>query len=332
MSEEANEYLITFANAVREKFSSVLVGQPEDQLKNPIENLVRSLGAQLGHTLNVVTETTAEDIGRPDMAVAVDGALAGYIELKKPGSGADPTRFTSHNAQQWRKFQELPNLIYTDGNAWALYRSGQRVGDIVDIGDIDQRGIRGLKQEATSDFLTVIREFFTWEPITPTSPRALAELLAPLCRFLRDDVLQAVRNSDSALAQLAYEWRTTLFPDATDEGFADAYAQTLTYALLLARFDGASDLRPSRAAETLSHKHKLLGHVLTLLADPQTRREIGTGVDILVRVIGAVDPARLMERDPDPWLYFYEDFLAAYDPRMREERGVYYTPVQVVRC
>lgn len=323
---------MAFANAVREKFASVLVGQPEDQLKNPVENLVRSLGTQFGRTLNVVTEATAEDIGRPDMAVAVGGALAGHIELKKPGTGADPTRFTGHNAQQWRKFQELPNLIYTDGNAWALYRSGQRVGDIVDIGEIDQRGVRGLKQEATPVFLTIIREFLTWEPVTPASPRALAELLAPLCRFLRDDVLQAAKNSDSALAQLAYEWRTTLFPDATDEAFADAYAQTLTYALLLARFDGASDLRPNRAAETLSHKHKLLGHVLTLLADPQTRQEIGTGVDILVRVIGAVDPSRLMERDPDPWLYFYEDFLAAYDPRMREERGVYYTPVQVVRC
>ncbi len=86
------------------------------------------------------------------------------------------------------------------------------------------------------------------------------------------------------------------------------------------------------AAETLSYKHKLLGHVLTLLTDPQTRHEIGTGVDILVRVIAAVNPARLMERDPDPWLYFYEDFLAAYDPRMREERGVYYMPIQVVRC
>src|SRR4030065_527765 len=109
MSEEVNGYLATFANAVREKFSSVLVGQPEDQLKNPIENLVRSLGAQLGHTLNVVTEATAENIGRPDMAVAVGGTLAGHIELKKPGTGADPTRFAGHNAQQWRKFQELPN-------------------------------------------------------------------------------------------------------------------------------------------------------------------------------------------------------------------------------
>jgi len=331
-SEASNEYLVAFANAVREKFSSVLVGQPEDQLKNPVENLVRSLGTQLGHTINVITEATVEDIGQPDMAVAVDGALAGHIELKKPGTGADPTRFTGHNAQQWSKFQELPNLIYTDGNAWALYRSGQRIGDIVDIGEIDQRGVGGLKREKTAVFLTTIRDFLTWEPVTPASPRALAELLAPLCRFLRDDVLTAVKDRDSALAQLAYEWRTTLFPDATDEAFADAYAQTLTYALLLARFEGASDLHPNRAAETLVHKHKLLGYVLTLLTDPQTRHEIGTGVDILVRVIGGVDPVRPTERGPDLWLYFYEDFLAAYDPRMREERGVYYTPVQVVRC
>jgi hypothetical protein len=67
MSEEVNEYLVTFANAIREKFSSVLVGQPEDQLKNPVENLVRSLGTQFGRTLNVVTEAIAEDIGRPDI-------------------------------------------------------------------------------------------------------------------------------------------------------------------------------------------------------------------------------------------------------------------------
>ncbi len=34
----------------------------------------------------------------------------------------------------------------------------------------------------------------------------------------------------------------------------------------------------------------------------------------------------------DPWLFFYEDFLSAYDPKLRKESGVYYTPVEVVRC
>jgi len=332
MNNEANQHLRTFANSVREKFASALAGQPEDQLKGPVENLLTGFGRQFGRHVQVATEAIVVETGRPDMAVGVDGALVGHIELKKPGTGADPSRFTGHNAQQWYKFKELPNLIYTDGNEWSLYRSGQRIGDLVHIGDVDQKGSTALKADMVNVFLSLIRQFFTWEPITPTSPRALAELLAPLCRFLRDDVLQAVSNSESALAQLAHDWRATLFPDATDKEFADAYAQTLTYALLLAQLDGATDLRPNRAAEMLSTNHKLLGHVLMLLTDPQTQRDIGTGVDIMRRIIGAVDPAALTQRDSDPWLYFYEDFLAAYDPKMREERGVYYTPVQVVRC
>jgi len=32
----------------------------------------------------------------------------------------------------------------------------------------------------------------------------------------------------------------------------------------------------------------------------------------------------------DPVVHFYETFLAAYDPMMREVRGVYYTPEPVV--
>ncbi len=31
-----------------------------------------------------------------------------------------------------------------------------------------------------------------------------------------------------------------------------------------------------------------------------------------------------------PWLYFYEIFLAAYDPKLRKDAGAYYTPVEVV--
>jgi hypothetical protein len=47
-------------------------------------------------------------------------------------------------------------------------------------------------------------------------------------------------------------------------------------------------------------------------------------VSLLERAIGAVDP-ELLERSAsgrDVWLYFYEDFLAAYDSRLRKQRGV----------
>jgi len=35
-------------------------------------------------------------------------------------------------------------------------------------------------------------------------------------------------------------------------------------------------------------------------------------------------------RRRDPVIHFYETFLSAYDPRLRELRGVYYTPEPVV--
>ncbi|MGP8200569.1 MAG: type ISP restriction/modification enzyme [Limisphaerales bacterium] len=65
-----------------------------------------------------------------------------------------------------------------------------------------------------------------------------------------------------------------------------------------------------------------------MLVQPEARNEIKIAVDLLERVITAVIPERL--QPGDPWLYFYEDFLAAYDPKLRRDQGVYYTPQAVI--
>ena len=71
-------------------------GAPEDQLRGPLETLVRSLAELVGleaGSVVVVGETTLADLGtRPDYAVTRGGALIGHIELKAPGKGADPRR------------------------------------------------------------------------------------------------------------------------------------------------------------------------------------------------------------------------------------------------
>jgi predicted helicase len=70
------------------------------------------------------------------------------------------------------------------------------------------------------------------------------------------------------------------------------------------------------------------------------------GVNLDERIVWAVDDlAELLHhtdmeailkdfgkhtRQEDPVVHFYETFLAAYDPKMREARGVYYTPEPVV--
>ncbi len=328
--------LAAFAADLTAKFATPLHFNPEDQLKAPIMALLTGAAAALGLTVDVLTEVQdRERSGRPDIGVVTQSLLTGYVELKAPGKGADPTKFRANDKTQWEKFRDLPNLIYTDGNQWALYRGGERVGRLIRLsGDVTTDGAKAVSETDAAAVFELLRDFLLWQPTAPATPRALAEMLAPLCRLLRAEVLAAVQNPESNLAALAVDWRHYLFPDADDAQFADAYAQTLTYALLLARWSGAAELSTARATQTLRPQHGLLAEALKILADEQARTEIETPVNVLERVIGAVDPVALARKLPggDPWLYFYEDFLAVYDPKMRKDRGVYYTPVPVVRA
>ena len=141
----------------------------------------------------------------------------------------------------------------------------------------------------------------------------------------------ALAREASSLRALASEWTGLLFPEGDDAQFADAYAQTVTYALLLARFEGAESLRPAIAVDVLQREHGLLAEALQLLEAPAVREELRMPIELLERAIQAVDSAKLGQ-SADPWLYFYEQFLSAYDPKLRKDRGVYYTPVEVVRA
>jgi len=327
--------LEAFADSLAARFSVQASFNPEDQLKSPVDVLLKAAAGTLGFQVEVITEVQEKALaGRPDIGVARKGLLAGYIELKAPGKGADPTRLKGADKAQWNKFKDLPNLIYTDSNEWTLYRSGERVGRIVRLsGDIISDGASAIAVGDDAALLGLLRDFFNWNPIVPSSPRALAELLAPLCRLLQTEVTDALKNPASNLSSLAVDWRKYLFPDADDGQFADAYAQTLTYALLLARLSGGSVLTADEAVKTIRKEHRLLSESLKLLADNAAREEIKVPVELLERVIAEVDVAALAKKSGgDPWLYFYEDFLAAYDPKMRKDRGVYYTPVPVVHA
>jgi len=333
--ESVEAVLKNYAQEVTAKFAFPIEVNPEDQLKTPIDALLKGIGAAIGLALGVVTEVHTDQLGRPDMGIAVNGLLAGHVELKAPGKGANPEKLKGGDREQWERFKNLPNLIYTDGNDWALYRSGQLEGKMVRLaGDVSTAGPDAIGPADAEAILALMQDFLRWEPIVPSSPSALAKMLAPLCRLLRADVLTALQNHESNLSLLAADWRKYLFPDADDFQFADAYAQTLTYALLLARLSGeGAGLSIPQAAAAIRTGHRLLADALGILGDPKAREEIETPVSVLERVIGAVDPAALTKKAKgDPWLYFYEDFLAAYDPKMRRDRGVYYTPVEVVQA
>ena len=321
-----------FARAAARNFAQNVSASPEDQLKPLVGGLIKRVcAAYVNGTVDYRSEVAPEGVdGRPDLGFTLDRLLVGLVELKAPGTGARPERFRGRNRDQWRRFRDLPNLIYTDGAEWSLYRFGElagraRISDDIAAGDI--------RSDAAPRLDALLRDFINWKPIAPSTARGVAEFLAPLTRFLRDEAADELARAggDSPLRRLGEEWGGLLFPDLDDDQFADAYAQTLAYALLIARFEGAESLKPDAAAGALQAEHALLSEALRLMEAGVVRQKLLTPIELLERAVEAVES---ISADPneDPWLYFYEYFLAAYDSKLRKNRGVYFTPVEVARC
>jgi hypothetical protein len=336
MKPTLSSAIAAFGAKAKEKLSNPAAsGQPEDQLRTPFEQLLGELSeiSNIGKAaVSAVGESSVSDLKtRPDFAVTVHNALVGFVELKAPGKGADPRKFKdSHDKLQWEKLNSLPNIIYTDGNAFSLWQNGQLVGSVVGlIGDIESSG---NKLQAPPGFLGLFESFLRWEPVPPRSAKDLAETTARLCRLLREEVTEQLALKSEALTSLAADWRKLLFPDATDDRFADGYAQAVTFGMLMARAKKiklATGLQ--QAAAELSHTSSLIGAALRLLTDNAENQEtLKTSLGTLTRVLDAVDWSKISKDRPDAWLYFYEDFLEVYDNELRKQTGSYYTPPEVV--
>jgi hypothetical protein len=310
-------------------------GEPEDQLRAPFEQLLADFAALAKLPADAVIAvgeySIAEAHTRPEYAVTVRGALAGFVELKAPGKGADPRKFKSaHDKAQWLKLQSLPNLIYADGNEFSLWQNGNLVGAVIRLdGDIDSSG---AKLAGGAGLAGMFEAFLCWQPIAPSSAKELAHVSARLCRLLREEVAEELGRKGKAMTGLAADWRKLLFPEASDRQFADGYAQSVTFGLLMARARGISVTKDLHAAaELLKKSNTLIGAALQLLTDSEeTRHALATSLGTLGRVLEVVDWPKLSKGNPDAWLYFYEDFLEVYDNELRKKTGSYYTPPEVV--
>ncbi|MDJ0448973.1 hypothetical protein [Methylocystis sp. JR02] len=161
----------TFGKSCKAKLANrAASGAPEDQLRAPLERLFQELTTLVGLPDAAVTLVGESALGalatRPDYAVAVLNALVGFIEVKAPGKGANPHRFTDeHDKKQWLKLKSLPNLLYTDGNSFSLWRDGQMIDKIVELeGDVETAG---AKLAAPATLLPLIADFLRWRPEPP---------------------------------------------------------------------------------------------------------------------------------------------------------------------
>lgn len=295
---------------------------------------------------------------RPDYAIMVDGVLTGYVELKAPGKNIDPASFTkkSHEYRQWQRLRNLPNLLYTNGTEWRLYRYGEPVltstgYDAVHMhGSFSGHGTLGAPDALATFFLSFLR----WVPTPITGADQLVETLAPLAALLREEMLlglsaqEKTYKADQAKAKkkgeedfvippplvgLRKDWRDTLAPSTSNEEFADSFAQTVVFSLVVALSEGheLSLETFSTMAGRLRSQHGLLGNALGLLTEHlDEKSSLYNALAVIVRVMGAASWADISGGKSDVYLHLYEHFLKVYNPEQRKKTGSYYTPVEVV--
>ncbi|WP_294226203.1 type ISP restriction/modification enzyme [uncultured Shimia sp.] len=338
-----NNLVSRFGVEAQRRLSSIVSGRPEEQLRAPLELLIPGIAELCGlpsGSVFLVPETPMPDLAiRPDYAVmrrrGRTEELLGFIEIKAPGKGADPRRFTNaHDKKQWEKLKALPNLIYTDGNEFSVWHDGELQSDDSGDGIVRLSGdvhSAGASLSAPQELLTSFSSFLNWEPTSPRTARELANISARLCRLLRDETLERLEANDIDVSALRSDWRQILFPEANDKQFADGYAQAVVFGLLMARARGVSLADGiDHAARDLRSTDSLIGTALGFLtSNPDT---LATSLKSLTRVLEAVDWAKVSRGNDDAWLYFYEFFLETYDNKLRKQTGSYYTPPEVVRA
>jgi len=277
--------------------------------------------------------------GAPDFVVSLPTTggprTIGHIETKDLGADLNAIE----NSDQIKRYREsLPNLILTNYLEFRWYVDGDpRLS--ASAGALDGGRVRATRTDGDLD--TLLAAFLNHRPAPVVDPRDLAERMARLTHLIREAIISSFANgtASSLLRDLRGAFSEILLPDLTVGQFADMFAQTLAYGLFAARVrhEGHGEFRRSDAAREIPRSNPFLRRLFTTITGPDLDDEPFVGyVDDLVQLLAEADFAAILAqfgartRQTDPIVHFYETFLAAYDPALREARGVYYTPEPVV--
>jgi len=290
--------------------------------------------------VRAVNEPKRIECGAPDLAVLKDGLLVGHVEAKDVGRSLDEAE---RSEQLGRYLRSLENFILTDYLAFRWYVDGD-LRRSARLGRVDAHGEIQREKGGEENVADLLADFLAHRPQPIGTPRELAERMARLTHLIRDIIVTAFEKDRAS--DLLTDWRKAFAevlvadldqPEHLGQ-FADMFAQTLAYGLFSARIRYEKGGFTRQAAQYLIPKtNPFLREFFSYITGVQLDDEPYAGlVEDLVQVLALADMEQVLAdfgqrtRQDDPTVHFYETFLAVYDPKLRERRGVYYTPNPVV--
>ena len=310
----------------------------EHTFRKDLEVLINNLSP----TVNVTNEpSNVTDCGNPDFLISKKHIPIGFIEAKDIGKNLNSKQYD----EQFNRYKDaLDNLIVTDYLHFQFFISGELVNEIK-IGESNSKNCSIEKIEGNFEhFAELLKDFCLFVGQTIKSAQKLATLMAGKARLLENTLYNAVigdedNNLNTDLREQYQTFKSVLIHDLTPKDFADIYAQTLAYGMFAARLhdDTLDTFSRQEAAELIPRTNPFLRRLFDYVAGNNIDERIKPTVDNLAEVFRATDIAEMLKnfgkttQTQDPIIHFYETFLAEYNPKLRKQRGVWYTPEPVVQ-
>ena len=322
-----------YLTEIQAEFKTGMAG--EHAYRPALKKLLES--AETG--LSAVNDPARTEIGMPDFVVLRQpgNVPIGIVEAKDIGNQLSRTE----KSQQLKRYMKHGNLMLTDYLEFRWYVNGEK-RETIRIAKVEKGKIKRI-QKNYGKLTDLLRRFAQQTTPTVNSAQELAQRLADNAQLIAHFIEKDLKSSDPTrhLLNQMTAFEKTLLPGLDPAKFADMYAQTLAYGLFASRVNYPADRDPENftlrgAAEDIPRTNPFLRDLFY-----HSRFDLGSRltwmVENLVEVLRRSDMDSILEhfgrrtQQTDPVVHFYETFLSAYNPTLRETRGVYYTPEPVVK-
>ncbi|MGL2722497.1 type ISP restriction/modification enzyme [Helicobacter pylori] len=297
--------------------------------------LLKGLKDNFNKEFEIEHEFRDKQGGQPDFRISYQGLNVGYIENKRVGTNLSRLL----KSDQVLKYLELnPNLMLTDYlNFMWVGKDEENKPSIkreISIASPDELS-KPLKPnpQTERDLIELFRGFFNHEAAPITNAKDFANALSAPTKYLKDALI--AYQKDDQVSGIFNNFKEYLYEELSFEDFSDAFAQTLTYSLFIAKLNHPFEkINLDNVRSSIPKNFAVIREMADFLKKLDAIQEIQWLLNEILSLINHVDMGSIIKDlndDKDPYLHFYETFLSAYDPKLREKKGVYYTPDSVVK-
>ncbi len=298
-------------------------------------NLLNRLKDNFNKEFKIEHEPKRDQGSQPDFRISFQGLNIGYIENKRVGENLSQLL----KSDQIRKYLELnPNLMLTDYLNFMWVGKDENNAPLIkkeiSVASLDELS-KPLKPKPQTecDLIELFKSFFNHEAAPIANAKDFATHLSPRTRYLKDALIKYQEKTQ--VSSIFNNFKEYLYEELSFEDFSDALAQTLTYSLFLAKLNHPFEkINLDNVRSSIPENFAVIREMADFLKKLDGIKEIQWLLNEILSSINHVDMDSILKDlndDKDPYLHFYETFLSAYDPKLRESKGVYYTPDSVVK-